>query len=106
MRSTFSPFLAATVAAVLTTLGAPAHAQARDGSQTTPREVQRGVPGTDVDLNTNGRAARNGVPGVDVDVGNPRRNNGVPGVDVDTRSSGANAEAMGGQSRAARADRN
>lgn len=68
---------------------APAHAQSGStGTQTPPAEMQRGVPGVDVDLGTRGRAATNGVPGVDVDLQSQRSRtaNGVPGVDVDAGS--------------------
>lgn len=101
-----SIFGSALLAAAAVTV-APVFAQTTTNSGTTAAEVQRGVPGTDVDLNANGRSATNGVPGVDMDVGNPRRNNGVPGVDVDTRSAGAGPvrNSSDGQ-RAARADRN
>ncbi len=80
------------------------------GSGTTNREMQRGVPGTDVDLNTRGRAATNGVPGVDVDV---RGNANRARQGSDTRASGAGAagttmerDASATGQRAARADRN
>lgn len=99
-------FFAASVTAV------PALAQT-SGSGSTPREVQRGVPGMDVDVNMNadGRARSNGVPGVDVDVRSraDRGNTASP----DTRASGAGpasadgtAVGAGTTQRAARADRN
>lgn len=91
-------------------LAGQAHAQA-SGSTNTSREMQRGVPGTDVDvnMNANGRARNNGVPGVDVDVrSNAGRNNPTGS---DTRAAGASGATMdrgdaATQQRAARADRN
>lgn len=89
-------------------------------SGTTPRsEMQRGVPGVDVD------AGRNAQGAVDVDRANTERARGVPGVDVDTgrnaqgavdvdagnsadRNSGSSADrsTSGDGMRAPRADRN
>jgi len=70
------------------------------GSASSAREVQRGVPGVDVDVNTGDRGRRAGVPGVDVDVRNPA----APGGDADTRRSGAGPATRA--DRRARADRN
>lgn len=86
------------------TIVAPVHAQtgANRTNATTAAEVQRGVPGVDVDLGTNGPPASNGVPGVDVDLGSPRGANasGIPGMDVDVDTSVAGAR--GGAARGAR----
>lgn len=68
---------------------------------TSAAEMQRGVPGIDIDLGTSERAATNGVPGVDVDLRAQRSaaTNGVPGVDVDvdanTRMAGAGPAGTG-----------
>ena len=103
-RTVFWPALALAISAFVL----PAHAQSSgtSGSGTTSQEMQRGVPGVDVDTRTTGRPRANGVPGVDVDVGGTRRDTGVPGVDVDTRASGAAAGTGTTDRRAARADRN
>lgn len=85
----------------------PAVAQT-SSSGNTSREMQRGVPGADVDvnMNANGRARNNGVPGVDVDVRNRADGTAGRAGSVDTRTSGAagSGDTMG--QRAARADRN
>jgi hypothetical protein len=81
-------------------------AQSTSGTPTTQQEMQRGVPGVDVDVGTSGRARSNGVPGVDVDVNTTnRRAGGTAGVDVDTRTSGAGAGTRRAE-RQARMDRN
>lgn len=93
------PSLAA-LALVVSSGIAPVHAQtgAPGTTPTTAAEMQRGVPGIDVDLGANGRPATNGVPGVDVDLRSQREaaTNGVPGVDVDvdTRLAGAGADGL------------
>lgn len=108
------------VAAVALAVSAGAlqvHAQgSTSGTPTRPAEMQRGIPGVDIDLGTNGRAATNGVPGVDVDLRSQRagntngvpgvdvdlqapsagNTNGVPGVDVDTRTAGAGSSGTSG----------
>lgn len=111
----FRNTLAAT-ASILFALGA---AQAQTGSdRDTQAEMNRGVPGVDVDVGRNAdgaidvkrdnsEAAR-GVPGVDVDVG--RNASGAVDVDADRRWDAGNRGDRAGMaadgSRAPRADRN
>lgn len=79
-------------------------------SGSTPREVQRGVPGTDVDVNTNasGPARSNGMPGVDVDVRNNANRSAAGNADTRAAGAGAASGAAGPDTaqRPARADRN
>ena len=101
-KSTLWPALAV----ALSLVAGQAIAQA-SGSTGSSRDMQRGVPGADVDVNRTGSSRDRGVPGVDVDV----RTNRDARTDVDTRTSGAGAAGAtmdrdaSGQ-RAARADRN
>jgi hypothetical protein len=81
-------------AAALVCLGA---AQAQT-SGTTQSEMNRGVPGVDVDAGRNARGA------VDVDVNRPRNERGVPGVDVDVGRNARGAVDVD-RTRAPRADR-
>lgn len=86
-----------------------AHPGSAATTRTTPAEMQRGVPGIDVDLGTSEPASRNGVPGVDVDLRAQRRGtaDGVPGVDVDANTRVAGAGTAGtGTSLPPRQDRN
>lgn len=86
-RSAKSRLLWPALAAVVAIAGVTSQVQAEGSSSAA--EVQRGVPGVDVDVN----ASRS--KGVDVDMQAGNRNdsdNGVPGVDVDTRTAGAGAE--------------
>lgn len=99
-----SRFLWPAFAAVVAVAGVASQVQAEGSSSAA--EVQRGVPGVDVDLNASKSK------GVDVDLQAGNRNdsdNGVPGVDVDTRTAGAGAETQpsgSGQMRAPIQDRN
>jgi hypothetical protein len=78
--------------------GAAVFAQSSETTGTTSQEMQRGVPGTDVDVGRDAQG-RGGVPGIDVDVGRNR-------TDVDTRASGARGDMTLAERRRARADRN
>lgn len=72
------------LAAAIALGGATGQAMAEGSSS--KAEVQRGVPGVDVDVN------KSSSKGVDVDLQAGNKNdsdNGVPGVDVDARKSGA-----------------
>lgn len=95
--------LAATAAALLALSGA-AQAQSNTDGRTSQSEMQRGVPGVDVDVGRNAKGA------VDVDVNrNARseRDRGVPGVDVDVgRNAKGAVDVNTGSTRAPRADRN
>lgn len=95
------------LAVALSLVAGQALAQA-SGSTSGSREMQRGVPGADVDVNRTGSSRDRGVPGVDVDV---RTNRNAARADADTRTSGAaaagaTAERDASGQRAARADRN
>jgi hypothetical protein len=81
--------------------GAAVFAQSSERTGTTGQEMQRGVPGVDVDVGRDAQG-RGGVPGVDVDVG--RNRDASP--DVDTRASGARGDMTLAERRRARADRN
>lgn len=75
------------------------------GTSTPSGEMQRGVPGVDVDTRAGGQPTTGGAPGVDVDVRNRDTTRPERGVQEDTRTSGAGA-AMTEDERRARADRN
>lgn len=79
-------------AAIAAGAGVQVHAQGSTPgtSPTTPAEMQRGVPGVDVDLGTSGRPGTNGVPGIDVDLSSRRPGNtdGGPGVDMRSQRAG------------------
>lgn len=108
-----------TLAATASIVCALTAAQAQTGTdRDTQAEMNRGVPGVDVDVGRNAdgavdvkrdnsEAAR-GVPGVDVDVG--RNASGAVDVDADRRWDADNRGARSGRaadgSLAARADRN
>ena len=71
--------------------------------RTSQSEMQRGVPGVDVDAGRNARGA------VDVDVNRDtrtERDRGVPGVDVDVGRNARGAVDVDTGTRAPRADRN
>lgn len=110
-KSTSKTFWTPAIAAAIAVLAFGAQAQSSSatsgtGTSTPSGEMQRGVPGVDVDTRAGGRPTTGGVPGVDVDVqqrGTARPERGVP--ETDTRTSGAGA-AMTADERRARADRN
>ena len=95
----------AAVAASLMALSGVAYAQsANTDERTSQSEMQRGVPGVDVDT---GRRA-DGAVDIDTNAGRneSERDRGVPGVDVDTGANAQGAVDVDTGSRAARADRN
>ena len=112
-RQTSRILLWPALAAAVFAFAMPVQAQAQSssatsgtGTTTPPGEMQRGVPGVDVDTRAGGQPTTGGVPGVDVDVqrrGTARPERGRP--EADTRTSGAGA-AMTADERRARADRN
>ena len=67
---------------------------------TTPAEMQRGVPGIDVDVGRNAKGA------IDVNRANDETSRGVSGVNVDTGRSADSDDAPALRTRRARADRN
>ena len=95
----------AAVTASLMALSGAVYAQSADTDERTSQsEMQRGVPGVDVD--TGNRA--DGAVDVDTNMGRneSERDRGVPGVDVDTGANASGAVDVDTGSRPARADRN
>jgi hypothetical protein len=79
--------LGSALAAVFAVAGVVSQVQAEGSSSSA--EVQRGVPGVDVDMN----ASRSGLPNVDLQAGNQNdSDNGVMRTDPDTRTLGAGAD--------------
>ena len=96
--------VAAAVASLMALSGAAQAQSANTDERTSPSEMQRGVPGVDVDA---GKRA-DGAVDVDTNMGRneSERDRGVPGVDVDTGANASGAVDVDTGSRAARADRN
>lgn len=104
-KSLWTPAIAAAISVLA--FGAQAQTGTGTGTSTTQGEMQRGVPGVDVDTRATGRPTPGGVPGVDVDVRNRDSRTGERRAnEVETRRSGAGADMMTADERRARADRN
>lgn len=101
--------LGTALATVLGVAGVTSQVSAQEGTRDSspPAEVQRGVPGVDVDLNANRSQ------GLDVDMQAGNRNdadNGIARTDPDTRTLGAGSDTTvssdtGGEMRTPIADR-
>lgn len=95
--------VAAAIASLMALSGA-AQAQSDTDERTSQQEMQRGVPGVDVD--TGDRA--DGAVDIDTNAGRneAETDRGVPGVDVDTGANARGAADVDVDTRAPRADRN
>lgn len=107
MRQVKQTLLVSAFTVALSTFAVHAAAQTSSQSNSATRapEMQRGVPGVDVDVGTNAPARRNGVPGVDVDV-RTGASNREQRRDANTRASGAGPDTGTAADGRARADRN
>ena len=95
--------IAAAAASLMALSGAAFAQTANTDERTSQSEMQRGVPGVDVDAGRNARGA------VDVDMNRDtrtERDRGVPGVDVDVGRNARGAVDVDTGTRAPRADRN
>lgn len=102
MRKTPSKFLLWPALAAAIAVGGIASQVQAEGSSSTA-EVQRGVPGVDVDLNANRSQ------GLDVDMQAGAQNdsdNGITNTDPDTRTLGAGGDMDSGSTRTPIVDRN
>lgn len=96
--------VAAAVASLMALSGAAQAQSADTDERTNQSEMQRGVPGVDVD--TGDRA--DGAVDIDTNAGRneAETDRGVPGVDVDTGANARGAADVDVDTRAPRADRN
>ncbi len=105
MQSKSKSRLAVTALAAALTVGGGLLTQVYAEGSSSPAEVQRGVPGVDMDVN----ASRTQGLDIDAQAGNRNdRDNGIANTDPDTRTLGAGSDTMDSdsQSRPPIQDRN